>query len=71
MGLRRSGGLALGTVVCVVEDAPSAVHSVLLRHVVAQVLPNPALETTQGQMDGFSYHLPYKCHLEEVVSVGD
>ncbi|KAJ1488135.1 PAXNEB protein-domain-containing protein, partial [Baffinella frigidus] len=32
------GGLALGTVVCVVEDSPSAVHSVLLRHVVAQGL---------------------------------
>jgi len=31
----------------------------------------PALEATQGQMDGlFSQH-PYNCHLEEVASVGD
>ena len=27
-----------------------------------------ALEATQGQMDGFFNQLPYKCHLEEVVS---
>ena len=30
-----------------------------------------ALEATQGQIDGFFSHLPYKCHLEEVASVGD
>ena len=30
-----------------------------------------ALEATQGQMDGFFSQLPYKCHLEEVASVGD
>ena len=30
-----------------------------------------ALEATQGQMDGFFSRLPYKCHLEEVASVGD
>ena len=30
-----------------------------------------ALETTQGQMDGFLSQLPYKRHLEEVASVGD
>jgi hypothetical protein len=30
-----------------------------------------ALEATQGHMDGFFGQLPYKCHLEEVVSVGD
>jgi hypothetical protein len=30
-----------------------------------------ALEATQGQMDGFSGQLPYKYHLEEVVSAGD
>ena len=29
------------------------------------------LEATQGQMDGFFSQLPYKCHLEEVASVGD
>ena len=28
------------------------------------------LEATQGQMDGFFSQLPYKCHLEEVASVG-
>ena len=32
---------------------------------------DPALEATQGQMDGFFSQLPYKCHLEEVASVGD
>jgi len=30
-----------------------------------------ALEATQGQIDGFFSQLPYKCHLEEVASVGD
>ena len=30
-----------------------------------------ALEVTQGQMDGFLSQLPFKCHLEEVASVGD
>ena len=30
-----------------------------------------ALEATQGQMDGFFSQLPYKCHLNEVASVGD
>jgi len=29
------------------------------------------LEATQGQMNGFLSQLPYKCHLEEVASVGD
>ena len=31
----------------------------------------PALEATQGQMDGFFSQLPYKCYLEEVASVRD
>ena len=26
---------------------------------------------TNGQMDGFFSQFPYKCHLEEVASVGD
>ena len=30
-----------------------------------------ALEATQGQMDDFFGQLPYKCHPEEVASVGD
>ena len=30
-----------------------------------------ALEATQGQLDGSFSQLPYKCHLEEVASVGD
>jgi len=30
-----------------------------------------AMEATQGQIDGFFSQLPYKCHLEEVASVGD
>ena len=30
-----------------------------------------ALEATQGHMDGFFSETPYKCHLEEVASVGD
>ena len=30
-----------------------------------------ALEATQGQMDGLFSQLPYKCHLEEVASVGE
>jgi len=34
-------------------------------------LNRSALEATQGQMDGFFSQLPYKCHLEEVASVGD
>ena len=29
------------------------------------------LEATQGQIDGSFSQLPYKCHLEEVASVGD
>ena len=29
------------------------------------------LEATQGQIDGLCSQLPYKCHLEEVASVGD
>ena len=31
----------------------------------------PALEATQGQMDGFFSQLPYTCHLGQVASVGD
>ena len=31
----------------------------------------PTLEITQGQIDGFFSQLPYKSHLEEVVSAGD
>jgi hypothetical protein len=31
----------------------------------------PALEATQGQMDGFFSQLLYKCHLQESASVGD
>jgi len=30
-----------------------------------------ALEVTQGQIDGLLSQLTYKCHLEEVPSVGD
>ena len=30
-----------------------------------------ALETTQGQIDGFFSHLTFKCYLLEVASVGD
>ena len=30
-----------------------------------------AMEATQGQKDGSFSPLPYKCHLEEVASVGD
>jgi hypothetical protein len=30
-----------------------------------------SLEAHQGQMDGLFSQLPYKCHLEEVASVGD
>jgi len=33
--------------------------------------PTSALEATHGQMDGFFGQFPYKCHLEEVASVGD
>ena len=33
---------------------------------------NPtALEATWGQIDGFLSQHPYKCHLEEVASVGE
>ena len=31
----------------------------------------PALEATQGQMDGFFRQLLYKCHLEVLESVAD
>jgi len=31
----------------------------------------PALEATQGQMDGFFSQPPYKCHQNRVASVGD
>jgi len=39
----------------------------------AQVLhpSRTVLEATQEQMDGFFCQLPYECHLEEMVSVGD
>ena len=30
-----------------------------------------SLETTQGQTDGFFSHLPFRCYLPEVASVGD
>ena len=30
-----------------------------------------APEATQGKMHSFSSQLPYKCHLEDVASVGD
>ena len=40
------------------------------RAAAAQV-PNPALEEIQGQMDSILSHLPYKCYLEEVASMGD
>jgi len=30
----------------------------------------PALEATQGQMDGFFSQLPYKCHQNRVAYVG-
>jgi len=30
-----------------------------------------ALESTQGQIDGFFSQLPYKCHQNRVASVGD
>jgi len=33
--------------------------------------PPPALEATQGQMDGFFSQLPYKFHQSRVTSVGD
>jgi len=36
-----------------------------------QVSSCPALEATQGQMDGLFGQLPFKYHLEEVASVGD
>ena len=36
-----------------------------------QKVLNHTLEATLGQMDGFFSQLPYKCHLEEVASVGD
>ena len=37
----------------------------------ANVETGSTLEATQGQMDGVFSQLPYKCHLEEVASVGD
>ena len=36
-----------------------------------RVQNGPILEATQGQIDGLFSQLPYKCHLEEVTSVGD
>jgi len=33
--------------------------------------PCPALEATQGQIDGLFSQLPYKCHQNQVASVGD
>jgi hypothetical protein len=35
------------------------------------MISGPVLEATQVQMDGVFSQLPYKCHLEEVTSVGD
>ena len=34
-------------------------------------LTGPALESTQGQMDGFFSQHPYKCYQNRVASVGD
>ena len=34
-------------------------------------LGRAALEASQWQMDGLCSQFPYKCHLEEVASVGD
>ena len=33
--------------------------------------PPPALEATQGQIDGFFSQLPYKCYQNQVAYVGD
>ena len=44
------------------------------RHISSKpfnVYPVPALEATQGQMDGFFSQLPYKCYRPEVASVED
>jgi len=35
------------------------------------ISPQSALETTQGQTDGFFSKLPFKCYLPEVASVGE
>ena len=33
--------------------------------------PDATLEATQGQIDGFFSHLPFKCHQNRVASVAD
>jgi hypothetical protein len=51
------------------EDAHN--RRVMRRNLPTLFWSQPALEATQGQMDGFSNQLPYKFHLKELASVGD
>ena len=47
-------------------------HRLKIRSVARFLVYVTALEATQGgQMDGFFSRLPFRCHLEEVASVGD
>ena len=51
---------------------PTTSRVVIDAHFLSLILAKevPALEATQGQMDGVFSPLPYECHVEEVVSVG-
>ena len=56
------GGFSVADARCVSSSASDG---------FADFFSSAALEATQGQMDGLFSRLPYKCHLEEVASVGD
>ena len=66
------GGLALEQSTCTLGTA-LARQCQMRRGAISSIniFSLAALEATQGQMDGVVSQLPYKCHLEEVASVGD
>ena len=63
VGLRVQGGGGLGEF--------DHVHSTTSSAIGHGSNPKPALEATQGHMDGFFDQLSYKCYLGEGASVGD
>jgi hypothetical protein len=63
-------GAPLDQRLAIVATAQEALQTMLLQLHRREVAPPTILEVTQGQMGGFFGQLPYKCHLEEVVSLG-
>jgi hypothetical protein len=54
-----------------VDGCAKAFFSELFSECPEAVCYHAFLETTQGQIDGFSSQLPFRCYLPEATSVGD